>query len=142
VDAFDADVLIYAATPGHELGRRILVLFSDETAEEVAAIARVGSVLLLSELLTKPMRLAFNHELESLAWLLGRIELVPTDRATAELAVSLGAIHGLRAADAVHLATAVKAGADRFITTNRADFPRSIDEVAVTYPEDLAEPMS
>jgi predicted nucleic acid-binding protein len=97
-------------------------------------------VVLLPELLTKPMRLGFESELESLAWLLRRIELVPTDRATAELAVSLGAIHGLHAADAVHLATAVRVGADRFITNNKADFPRSIGEVTVTYPEDLAEP--
>lgn len=140
MDAFDADVLIYAATPDHALGRRIRTLFTDETAEEAGAPACIGSVLLLPELLTKPIRLEFGDELASLAWLLGRLELVATDRATAELAVSLGAIHGLRSADAVHLATAVRVGADRFITNNKADFPQSIDEVAVTYPEDLAEP--
>ena len=50
--------------------------------------------------------------------------------------------YGLRAADAIHLATAhlataVSAGADRFITDNKADFPKSISEVDITYPEDL-----
>jgi hypothetical protein len=40
----------------------------------------------------------------------------------------------------VHLATAVVAGADRFITNNRRDFAVSISEVDVTYPEDLDEP--
>lgn len=66
--------------------------------------------------------------------------MLPVDRATADLAASLGAIYGLRAADAVHLATTVGAGADRFITNNRKDFPRSIAEVTVTYPGDLDDP--
>jgi predicted nucleic acid-binding protein len=59
------------------------------------------------------------------------------DEATAELATALGAAYRLRAADAVHLATAVNAGADRFITNNAADFPKTITEVDVTYPVDL-----
>ncbi len=40
----------------------------------------------------------------------------------------------------VHLATAVAAGADRFITNNQRDFPRTITELAVTYPADLGDP--
>ena len=31
-------------------------------------------------------------------------------------------------------------GADRFITNNSSDFPRSISEVDVTYPDELPEP--
>ena len=46
----------------------------------------------------------------------------------------------MHASDAVHLATAVGAGADRFITNNKRDFPRSIAEVMVTYPGDLDDP--
>ena len=64
-------------------------------------------------------------------------DLLPADRATAELATALGASYGLRAAAATHLATAVGAGADRFITNNRSDFSKSISEIAITYPEDL-----
>jgi predicted nucleic acid-binding protein len=52
----------------------------------------------------------------------------------------LGAAYGLRAADAVHLATAVSAGADRFITNKSSDFAKTITEVDVTYPDDLPEP--
>jgi hypothetical protein len=37
----------------------------------------------------------------------------------------------------VHLATAVAAGADRFLTNNKSDFPKSIVEIDITYPEDL-----
>lgn len=132
VDAFDADVLIYAGAPAHELGRRVRALFDEE-------FIGVGSVLLLPELLSKPMRDGAHEELAELGALLGRLELRPTDRETADLAASLGALYRLRAVDAVHLATAVAAGADRFITNNRADFPKSIIEVDVTYPEDLPE---
>jgi hypothetical protein len=35
----------------------------------------------------------------------------------------------------VHLATAVNVGADRFLTNNRRDFPQSIAELKVTYPD-------
>jgi predicted nucleic acid-binding protein len=53
------------------------------------------------------------------------------------MAVGLGATYGLRAADAVHLATAVAAGAERFITNNARGFPLEIAELAVTYPQSL-----
>jgi predicted nucleic acid-binding protein len=66
--------------------------------------------------------------------------LRPVDLATAELATSLSARYKLRAADAVHLASAVGIGADRFITNNQRDFPRDITEVDITYPADLADP--
>ena len=72
---------------------------------------------------------------------LGRLDLRPVDAATALLATAaLGASCGLRAADAVHLATAVGAGADRFITNNMTDFPKSIREIDITYPDDLPDP--
>jgi predicted nucleic acid-binding protein len=139
VDAFDADVLIYAAVPDHPLGRRVRALFPAESTMTSGAVAGVGSVLLIPELLTKPMRDGAEAEIEALAVLLGRIELRPVDEFVAELAAALGAAHGLRAADAVHLATAVASGADRFITNNSSDFPTTIPEVRVTYPGDLAE---
>lgn len=60
------------------------------------------------------------------------LDLWGTDVGIADLATSLAAKYRLRAADAVHLATAVAAGADRFITDNAEDVPRSITEVDVT----------
>ena len=138
MDAFDADVLIYATVRDHELGRRVLALFHRAEADR-APNAGVGSVLLLPELLAKPMRDEATGESMALLALLARLDLRATDRATAELATALAARHSLRAADAVHLATAVNAGADRFITNNRRDFPRSIDEIDVTYPADLPD---
>ena len=140
LDAFDADVLIYAAVAGHEAGRRVRALFPADPAGETGVVAGVGSVLLVPELLAKPLRDNAKDELAELAGLLSRLELLPTDQATAELATALAAAYGLRTADAVHLATAVGAGADRFVTNNRSDFPQSITEIDITYPDALPEP--
>jgi predicted nucleic acid-binding protein len=138
MDAFDADVLIYAAVPDHPLGMRVRALFSIEPVETTGTVAGIGSVLLLPELLTKPLRQGALDELDELGALLSRLDLRPVDGSTAELATALGAAYRLRAADAVHLATAVNAGADRFITNNAAHFPKTITEVDITYPLDLA----
>jgi predicted nucleic acid-binding protein len=136
MDAFDADVLIYAAVHGHPLGRRIKVLFATEPGSQ----AGVGSVLLLPEILAKPMRDGRAEELTALTGLLSRLELLVFDAVTAEVATSLAATHRLRAADAVHLATAVVAGADRFVTNNRQDFPETLTDIDVTYPDTLPDP--
>ncbi len=138
MDAFDADVLIYAAAPGHPLGRRVAALF--EIADELpeGGAIGIGSVLLLPETLTHPLQDDRDDEVSALAFFLARLDLRPVDRATADLAVVVGARYGLRAADALHLATAIIVGADRFITNNRRDFDRSeIGEVAITYPDQL-----
>jgi predicted nucleic acid-binding protein len=130
MDAFDADALIYAAVPGHPLGQRVAALF-----RRTEATAGVGSVLLLPEVLSKPLRDGTADEIRSLAGLLARLDLRPVDRATAELATALSSRYRLRAADATHLATAVGLGADRFITNNRRDFGPHIAEIDVTYPD-------
>ncbi|MGO8958911.1 MAG: type II toxin-antitoxin system VapC family toxin [Streptosporangiaceae bacterium] len=135
MDAFDADALIYAAVPGHPLGRRVLALFR-VSADRFAG---AGSVLLLPELLGKPIRDGDAIQVRALAGLLARIDLRPVDRAIAELATALAATYKLRAADATHLATAVGIGADRFITNNQRDFPPTITELQVTYPADLPD---
>jgi predicted nucleic acid-binding protein len=140
MDAFDADVLIYAAVPAHGLGRRVRALLPDEPAADHAPPAGVGSMLLLPELLTKPIRDHADSELVALTALLARLDLRPLDAATAELAVALGAAYRLRPADAVHLATAVGVGADRFLTNNHRDFPQTISEIDIVYPEQLADP--
>jgi predicted nucleic acid-binding protein len=136
MDAFDADVLIYAAVPGHPLGRRVMTLFLRSSGR----FAGVGSLLLLPELLGKPIRNGDANEVHALAALLARIDLRPVDRATAELATALASTYNLQAVDATHLATAVGIGADRFITNNQRDFPPAISELRVTYPADLPAP--
>ena len=139
MDAFDADVLIYAATVDHPLGRRVRALFP-RVLTDATELAGVGSIMLVPELLTKPLRDEAAGELEGLGELLGRLDLRAVDPATARLATILGAEYGLRALDAVHLATAVGSGARRFITNNSSDFPKDITEIAITYPGDLRDP--
>jgi predicted nucleic acid-binding protein len=140
VDAFDADVVIFAASRQHELGRRVRALLVASAEGHPDRIGGVGSALLLPEVLTKALREGRSDELDELAWVLGHLDLRPIDLATAEMAVALGAAYGMRAAHATHLATAVVAGADKFITNNRRDFPTSIREVEVVYPDALPVP--
>jgi predicted nucleic acid-binding protein len=135
MDAFDADVLIYAGAPEHPLGARVRALFP----AGAGGVAGVGSVLLLPEVLAKPMRDEAPDEVSTLVGLLSRLELRPVDAVTAEVATSLAVAYRLRAADAVHLATALVAGADRFVTNNRRDFRPSISEIPVVYPDALDE---
>lgn len=138
MDAFDSDVLIYAATVKDDRGTRVRHLFDGPRPDDEHV--GVGSVLLLPEVLSKPDRLGDTEQVTSLASLLSQLDLWEADLAIAQLATSLAAKYRLRAADAVHLATAVSAGADRFITNNAKDFPPSITEVDVTYPDDLPAP--
>lgn len=130
MDAFDADALIHAATEGHDLGARVLPLLETDDI-------RIGSTLLLPEVLTKPLREGWEDDIVALGEVLGRLTLVACDEAIGELASILGAKYGLRAADAIHLATAVNAGADRFITNNTRDFGPGIEEIDVVRPADL-----
>ena len=136
MDCFDADAVIYAAIPGHPLGQRVAVLFRKAGADDLVG---AGSVLLLPEVLSKPLRDGTPDEVRILAGLLARLDLRPVDRATAELATALSSRYRLRAADATHLATAVGLGADRFITNNQRDFPTTITEIRITYPADLPD---
>jgi predicted nucleic acid-binding protein len=137
MDAFDADALIYAAVPGHPLGERIIALFRTPGP---GTMAGTGSVLLLPELLSKPLRDGTADEIRILTGLLARLDLRPADRATAELATALSSRYRLKAADATHLATAVSMGAERFITNNKRDFSPDIKEIDVIYPDALPGP--
>ncbi len=137
MDAFDADALIYAAVPGHPLGRRVAALFRSTGPGTTVG---TGSVLLLPEVLGKPLRDGATDEIRILTGLLARLDLRPVDRATAELATALSSRYRLKAIDATHLATAVGIGADRFITNNKRDFGAQIEEIDITFPDALPDP--
>jgi len=132
--AFDADVLIYAAAEGHPLGSRVARLFDRNDSGYVG----VGSVLLRTEVLIKPMR-RDPQSLETLRLrrFLSRIDLHPVDQDTVTLALLLGVKYGLKTVDAIHLATGALLGADRFVTNNRRDFHKDIKEIDIIYPEEL-----
>lgn len=130
-DAFDADVLIFAAH-GDPRG--------DAAYDAIAGGGElVGSLLLLPETLSRPMRLGDDTELSGLGALLARLDLKPVDREVARAATQFAAEYRLRAADAVHLATAVVWGAERFHTNNRRDFAPGIREIEIVLPPDPSE---
>jgi predicted nucleic acid-binding protein len=140
MDAFDADVLIYASIPDHPLGRRVAALFPAVPVGSAARRAGVGSVLLVPELLSKPLRDEDTAAVTTLSGFLARLDLRPADMAVTTRAAVLGAQYKLRAPDATHLATAISMGARRFITNNRKDFGKSIREIEITFPADLPDP--
>lgn len=152
LDAFDADALIYAGIPNHPLGRRVAALFPagpvlprgpvfpGGSGAGTVRRAGVGSVLLVPELLSKPLRDEDAATVTTLSGYLARLDLRPVDRAVAAQAAVLAAQYRLRAADATHLATAVVMGAQRFITNNKKDFDPSIKEIDITFPADLPDP--
>lgn len=127
-------MLIYATSPSHQFRNPLRGLF--ERAEQSRVMAGVGSVMLLPEVLSKPLRDDSADEIDDLGPLLALLDLRPVDAHVARLAAVLAATYRLKAADAVHLATAVNAGADRFITNNRRDFRKSIAEIDITYPDE------
>lgn len=140
MDAFDADVLIYAAVSGHPLGERVAALFPPDPDADRGPKIGVGSTLLLPEVLSKPLRDGDDEAVRALSRLLVRLDLRPVDRMTAVQASVLGAKYKLRGPDATHLATAIAMGAHRFITNNSKDFGPFIKEIEVTYPAALPGP--
>ena len=64
------------------------------------------------------------------------IKLVTLGRDVAELARKLARAYGLRPADAVHLASAIKAKADELLTWDEGNFPinHTIEGVAIKLP--------
>ncbi len=124
-DAFDTDVLIYASSGHHDAPRLRSIIFGPGE--------NIGSLVLMPEALAKPMRLDDRNELDLLTELLDRIDLKPVDLEIATAATEYAAKYRLRAADAIHLATAVVWGAERFHTNNRKDFGPHIDEVEIVW---------
>ena len=132
--AFDTDVLIYAVSHDHPFGEKIRRLLADPSFNQ----KRIGSLLLYPELLGKPVREKNQEQIHILAAYLDRLTLYPMDISVACLAAQFSANYKLKAADSVHLATAVHAGADMFITNNHRDFDHQrITEITVQYPEKL-----
>jgi predicted nucleic acid-binding protein len=80
----------------------------------------------LAELLVKPLQRNDAAAVAAVRALLiddGAVQLLGHDRATFERAAQLRASHGLKMLDALHLATALQAGAACFISNDQR-FPR------------------
>ncbi len=127
MDAFDSDVLIYAAQKDVR-GNGVSRLIDDDDVE------CIGSVVLVSEVFGSLAGRAESVEAQRLLHILADLDLKQVDDETADLAGALRVKYRLRTPDALHLATAVLWGADRFHTNNRRDFGQHIDEIEVVLP--------
>lgn len=126
-DAFDATVIIHAAHDGPHAAASRAALES--------STSRIGSALLIPEVLIKPLRAGWGSELDTINEVLASLVILPLDEEVADVGVTLGAKYGLRAPDAIHLATAVVWGAERFFTHNTKDFGERITEIDVVVPD-------
>ena len=90
-------------------------------AIDAGALQGIASSLALLETLVGPLQCGnatladtYRRTLTSAP----NLRLVPVDESVAELAASIRAQHRFKAPDAIHLATAVRAGADAFLTND------------------------
>jgi predicted nucleic acid-binding protein len=127
VDAFDADVLIYVAK-NRARGTGAARLIGDSVGQ------RIGSVILLGEVFGLPTERVSPAVEQRLIEILAAIELKDVDSETAQLAAAMRGKYRLKTPDALHLATAVLWGAERFHTNNRKDFGQPIDEIEIVLP--------
>jgi predicted nucleic acid-binding protein len=128
MDAFDADVLIFAAKRDAR-GSTVASLLMNEGSDG----RRIGSVVLITELFGKSVG-RDESEWSRLQALLAHLDLKDVDHETAELSASLQGKYRLDSPDAIHLATAVLWGAERFHTNNSKDFAQRIDEIDIVFP--------
>jgi predicted nucleic acid-binding protein len=129
VDAFDSDVLIYVARfdpLGDEAARLINATEAKGTC--------IGSVVLLSEVFGLSASRFELVEHQQLIEILSALDLKDVDYETAGLAAEMRAKYRLMTPDAIHLATAVLWGAERFHTNNSKDFGQHIDEIEIVLP--------
>ena len=126
MDAFDADVVIYASK-GDPRGDLLAKAIDSHPGDRVG----VGSVLLLTETLNLGSGDLHGTRLREV---LAALQLVPVDSQIALVASALRGTYRLKTPDALHLATAIVSSADRFVTGNRKDFGARIREIDVVHP--------
>lgn len=128
--ALDSNIFIRALDDPSPLGKKALELleYIKETAPRV-----VISVILLEEFFVKVYKQKREKDLESILDFItmgGMIQLIDINKDIALLAAKLRADFHIKAPDAIHLATAIEAGANTFITTDRK-IPRKIKSLKI-----------
>jgi predicted nucleic acid-binding protein len=101
-------------------------------------IAGVASTVALAEVLVQPLRLgddALAQRYEAVLMDSSSFHLEALTHATARRAADLRARYNLRTPDALHIATAIDAGCDAFLTNDTA--LKRVSEIAVLVLDDL-----
>ena len=115
----DTNIFIYTVE-GYEPERAFIEALSD--AIDLHELVAVTSELTLAELLVKPLELGRADVVAIYTELVqhsDRLTVPPVDRATLIEAARLRAILGILLPDAIHVATAVMAGCEAFLTNDR-----------------------
>ena len=92
-------------------------------AVDQTSIAAISSVILLTEVLSQPIKLgntALERQYRNILLHSGGFSLLPVTKQIAEFAADLRARYNLRTPDALHVATAIIAGCDAFLTNDTA----------------------
>ena len=115
---FDTNVFVYFLEGHERYAEKCRPFFH---AAENGSITGVSGELAIAELLVKPLRdnnLLAAEKVRSLFGDQGFFRALPHDRGALELAAHIRAVQNLSMIDAIHLATAIKAGCSHIITND------------------------
>lgn len=132
--ALDTNILIYHLEDHPTWSDFTTRLFDRIESGRLHAIV---SALALHEVLTGVHKSGFGDQAPTYRNLLlsfPNLSVVPFDAECAAISAELKARHGLRTPDAIHLATAIHAGAEAFVTNDEAF--RKVDDIKVRFPGD------
>jgi predicted nucleic acid-binding protein len=116
--ALDTSPFIYLLEKHLRLFAAVAPIFAELDA---GAVSGVTSVITLIEVLVKPLETgatALADDFRATIAAAPGLRVVDVDRAIAERAAAIRAVHKFRTPDAIHLATAELAGADVFVTND------------------------
>jgi predicted nucleic acid-binding protein len=108
------------------------------TSAENKPIEMVSSVIILTEVITYPLRLGRTNLVQEYRDILlysGRFRVLPVTDVIAESAADLRARYHLRTPDALHIATAIESGCDAFLTNDLGI--KRVNELQVLVLDDL-----
>ena len=130
VIALDSNIFIRALDDPGPLGKKAVQLLEDikQTTPRVLV-----SVMVLEEFFVKVYKQRREKDLDVILDFIlmgGLIQLVDINKKTALLAAKIRADYNIKAPDALHLASAIEAGADTFITTDKK-LPRKVGKLTV-----------
>ncbi len=113
----DANILIAAWQAAEPIGSRAMTILDDPQRQLVVSDA------VWLEVMPKPIYHKQNLEVDFYQAIFDVAEVVPWRIDTLHLARDLAQRHGIAAMDAIHVATAIAANADEFISAERPEKP-------------------
>jgi len=128
--AIDSVVFIYVWNKQPEFFRQAKKVLEEISGGQTAGVfAQIGLIELLTgpkKLGRKSLAILYNERVKNFP----NLEIRSLNDNVTEIASDLRAKYNLRTPDAIHVATAIDAGADRFITNDKT--LKKVKEIAVT----------